>query len=61
MNKNQQKQVQMIKAHIAIGNIESAARGLSALVRSAMTSKQKQALLQVADELGLQSHPSFII
>ena len=61
MNKNQQKQVEMIKAHVGIGNIDAAARGLSALIRSAMTSKQKQALTQVAEELGLHSHHSFII
>jgi hypothetical protein len=61
MNQHQQKQVAMIQAHLSIGNIESAAMGLSALVRSAMTNKQKQALLQVAEELKLKSHASFII
>jgi hypothetical protein len=61
MNKQQQKQVEMIKAHISIGNIDAAAMGLSALVRSAMTNKQALALMQVAEELGLKSHPEFIV
>jgi hypothetical protein len=61
MNKHQQKQIEILKAHLAIGNIDSAAMGLSALIRSAMTKKQSQALMQIAEEFGIINHPEFII
>jgi hypothetical protein len=61
MNKHQQKQVEILKAHLAIGNIDSVAMGLSALIRSAMTKKQAQTLMQVAEEFGIINHPEFII
>lgn len=61
MNKAETRQVAIIKTHHAIGNITSAALGLSALIRSAMTKRSKQELIAVAEELKLVTHPEFII
>ena len=61
MNKHQQKQIEILKAHLAIGNIDAAAMGLSALIRSAMTKKQSQTLMHIAEEFGIINHPEFII
>jgi hypothetical protein len=61
MTKQQVKQVENIKLHLQIGNQESAAMGLSALVRAASNQKQSSELLMVADSLGLRDHPKFIV
>lgn len=61
MTKQQQKQIGFIKAHICNGNIDSAARGMSALIRSATNNKQSSELQQIACELKLTNHASFII
>jgi hypothetical protein len=61
MNKSETRQIAIIKTHYGIGNITSAALGLSALIRCAMTAKSKRELLEVAAELNLISHPDFII
>lgn len=59
MTKFETKQVETIRAHVAIGNIESAALGLSSLVRCARTARSLAELMTVAHELGLRGHPEF--
>ena len=61
MTKQQQKQIDFVKAHIRIGNIDSAVQGMSALIRSAANNKQSNELRKIAYELKLTNHASFII
>jgi hypothetical protein len=61
MTKFETKQVETIRAHIMLGNVVSAARGLSSLIRCARTGKSVTELTALAVELGLRNHPDFII
>jgi hypothetical protein len=61
MNKQQLKQFAMIQAHAMTGNIDAAARGLSAMYRCAMTNKSKAAILAAASQLAIRNNPEFII
>jgi hypothetical protein len=61
MNKAQLKQLAMIEIYIDNKMPDTAARSISALIRSAMTSKSKQALIQRAVDLNLVNHSEFII
>lgn len=61
MNKSQLKQYEMIKAHAMTGNIDAAARGLSAMYRAAMSNSSRGAIMAAAFELKLSSNPEFII
>jgi len=59
MNKSQAKQVDMINVYLANGMQDTAARSLSSLIRSAMTSKSKFELVQIAKMHNLLAHPDF--
>jgi hypothetical protein len=61
MNKSQLKQLAMIEIYIDNKMPDTAARSISALIRSAMTNKSKQALMQRAIDLNLVKHSEFII
>jgi hypothetical protein len=61
MNKSQLKQFAMIQAHAMTGNIDAAARGLSAMYRAAMTNKSKAAILASATQLNIRGNAEFII
>jgi hypothetical protein len=61
MNKQQLKQFAMIQAHAMTGNIDAAARGLSAMYRAAMTNKSKAAILAAATQLNIRGNADFII
>jgi hypothetical protein len=61
MNKSQLKQFKMIQTHAMMGNLDAAARGLSALYRAAMSAKSKAAILNAAANLGIRNNPEFII
>jgi hypothetical protein len=61
MTKFETKQVDTIRAHITLGNITSAALGLSSLIRCARTAKSVNELTTLAIELGLRNHPEFRI
>jgi hypothetical protein len=61
MNKSQKKQFAMIKAYIDNGMADTAARGLSAMVRAAMTKKSRAELLYLAAEFNLVDNQEFII
>ena len=60
MTKFQTKQVSMINTYIANNMHDTAARSLSALIRSAMTDKSKNELWSLASKLNLTNHPDFI-
>lgn len=61
MNKSQLKQYEMIKLHVMTGNIDAAARGLSAMYRAAMSNKSRGAIMAAAFELKISSNSEFII
>ena len=61
MTKFQTKQVSMINTYIANNMQDTAARSLSALIRSAMTDKSKKELIEIANKLNLAKLPEFII
>ena len=61
MTKAQNKQVAMIQIYINNGMLDTAARSLSALIRSAMTNKSREFFIQRAIELNLNNRPEFII
>ena len=60
MTKNQRHDVDVAKQYIRAGMIDTAARIISAAIRSAMRSKDALELRAIADELNLTSHPDFI-
>jgi hypothetical protein len=60
MTKFQAKQVDMLNVYIENNMIDTAARSLSALIRSAMTNKSKNELMALAVSLKLTNHPDFI-
>jgi hypothetical protein len=60
MTKFQAKQVDMLNVYISNNMIDTAARSLSALIRSAMTNKSKNELMALAVSLKLTNHPDFI-
>jgi hypothetical protein len=60
MTKSQLKQFEMIRAYMQAGMIDAAARGLSAMIRAAMSTKSKTALWIAAADFGLTNHPEFI-
>ncbi len=60
MTKFETKQADIVRAHIAVGNLVSAARGLSSLVRCARTEKSVKELLAIAEQLNIRNHPDFI-
>jgi SLT domain-containing protein len=61
MNKNQLKQLSNIRFYVVNNMPGAAARGLSAMIRCAMTTKSKTALMAEAAALGLVDHPDFIV
>jgi hypothetical protein len=61
MNKNQLKQIEIAKLYLSMGIKDAAARSVSALIRSAMSAKSRNALLAFALENGLTNHPDFIV
>ncbi len=61
MNKAQKRQVAMIEVYLANGMTDTAARSVSALIRSAMTSKSKAELMALAVSLKLNNQPEFVI
>ena len=60
MTKQQERQIEMIKKHVAAGNRSSAARQLSAMIRAHISPiADRAALMALAVQLGLHSHPDF--
>lgn len=61
MNKSQLKQFAMIQSHAMAGNLDAAARGLSAMYRCAMSNKSRGAIIAAANDLKIINNPEFII
>ena len=61
LNKQQTRAVQIDLQHYNNGNHGAAARGLSALYRSALKKSQQEDILKLALAYSLVSHPDFRI
>lgn len=61
MNKSEARALSHIQFYMANNMPDTAARGLSALIRAAMSKKSKAALLAEAAALGLTNNPEFIV
>jgi hypothetical protein len=61
LNKNQQREVNLLNQHRAIGNTASVSLGLSALIRCAMKATQQAELIALADQWGVANHPLFVV
>lgn len=61
MTKMQTKEVAKLAKAMELGMTDYAARGLSALVRSSMTARSHEQLLQQARDWGIAYHPEFIV
>ena len=62
MNKQQTKQLSNIRFYMLHKVLHgAAARGLSAMIRSAMTKKSQSELMAEAQKLGITNHPDFIV
>lgn len=61
MTKAETREPQTIRAYIAHGMTDTAARALSALIRSTMRRSTAQELYRFAVEHDLQARPEFII
>jgi phosphopantetheine adenylyltransferase len=61
MTKFQTKQVEMIRVYLANDMQDTAARSLSALVRSARRIKDKKDLIRLSYETELIMHPDYIV
>ena len=61
MNKMQTKEVAKLAQAHKLGMADYVARGLSYLIRSAMSARAKAALMEYADVFGVRNHPEFIV
>ena len=61
MNKSESREVLKLYTYHRMGMLDTGARGLSALIRGAMTAKSRKALMSQADILGVLHHPEFIV
>jgi len=60
MTKSQAREIANAQKYIALGMIDTAARTVSALIRSAMRSKDAAELRAFAEAHGLTKYPEFI-
>ena len=60
MNKAQKRELALIDMYIAHGMKDTAARAIGSLIRSALTTKSKKELLDLAIKLELACEPEFI-
>ena len=61
MNKSELREIANIAVMHKIGMIDTVARSLSSLIRSARTKKSAQELLEYAEILSVKNHPDFIV
>jgi len=60
MTKSEQREVSRLDLYIAHGMTDTAARILSAMIRSARTTRSANELRAIAAQLALDTHPDFI-
>jgi hypothetical protein len=61
MNKHQTRETDNARMYARAGYPDMAARTLSALHRAALRASQQALILQAARDIGVASHPDFVI
>lgn len=61
MTKSEYRQLEMVEAYLDNGMNDTAARGLSSIIRSTMNDKTAQELITLAQNWKLADLPEFII
>lgn len=61
MNKSETREISKLAVMHKLGMADTVARGLSALIRAAMTKRSRDALMEYADIFGVRNHPEFVI
>lgn len=61
MNRADKRQADILRLHHKAGNIHAVAAGLSALIRAALSNKNRKEWIALAEELGVTNHPEFIV
>jgi len=60
MTKSEQREVSRLDLYIAHGMVDTAARAIATLIRSARTTRSETELRAIAAALQLDAHPDFI-
>lgn len=61
MKKSEIREVSKLAVMHKLGMADTVARGLSALIRAAMTKRSREALMEYADIFGVRHHPDFVV
>lgn len=61
MKKSELREVSNLAVMHKLGMADTVARGLSALIRAAMTKRSRDALMEYADIFGVRHHPDFVV
>jgi hypothetical protein len=61
MKKSELREITKLAVMHKLGMADTVARGLSALIRAAMTKRSREALLEYADIFGVRNNPEFVI
>jgi hypothetical protein len=61
MNKSEKRELSNIYTYDAMGEMDTVARALSALIRATLSSKTRDELMFEADKLGVLHNPEFIV
>lgn len=61
MNKHQRNEIAKLAVMHRLGMHDAVARGLSALIRAAMTARARAALLEYAELFAVTDNPDFIV
>lgn len=61
MNKSETREVSKLAVMNKLGMTDTVARGLSALIRAAMTKRSREALMEYADIFNVRNNPEFVI
>lgn len=61
MTKSEARELEHIRAYVRMDMADTAARGLSALIRSCRNGKTRALLLELASEWELSRNPEFIL
>lgn len=61
MNKSEAREYANAQKYFQHGMIDTAARTMSALVRSCRTQRSYSALMSASKEMGIDQHPDFVL
>ena len=61
MKKSELREITKLAVMHKLGMADTVARGLSALIRAAMTKRSREALMEYADIFGVRNNPEFVI